>query len=99
MRRGPLEFMKRVSCLAICVCFWFILHICLRILFLITQDPSFEMLEELGGAVDDKPLQTITMLPLLRPLHKWLRECKNSSSTKDSNPDTNDEDWNATCGW
>lgn len=61
-----LEVLKRTLCFLLCVILFFLLRTFTRIAFMTSPEPQFEVLGQLGGAVDDKKGKSVFTLPCMR---------------------------------
>lgn len=60
------EGLKRALCFIFCLVLFFFLRTFTRVAFVISSEPQFEVLGQLGGAVDDKRGKSVFTFPCMR---------------------------------
>ncbi|CAE8668839.1 unnamed protein product, partial [Polarella glacialis] len=88
-----LEIVKRVCAMVTCFILFFIWRGFTRYAFITSREPQFEVLGQLGGAVDDKLCSSVWTLPCMRRPYNnvkeflaWISGCRDASRTAVAEP-------------
>mmetsp|Transcript_86201 Transcript_86201/g.155264 ORF Transcript_86201/g.155264 Transcript_86201/m.155264 type:complete len:557 (+) Transcript_86201:60-1730(+) len=88
-----LEIVKRVCAMVTCFILFFIWRGFTRYAFITSREPQFEVLGQLGGAVDDKLCSSVWTLPCMRRPYNnvkeflaWISGCRDASRTVVAEP-------------